>query len=135
MVMDSVTAQGISNGLRDAELLADALTAGLGGGTPLPAALAEHQVRRDRAITPMYDFTVRRAELHSRRALRLFLRAAAGRPEEVTRLLGGFAGVLPVDEVFSTRNGLRVIGGYGLRRLTGWRPAPRPADRAARRSP
>jgi flavin-dependent dehydrogenase len=114
VVMDSISAQGITNALRDAELLADAITTG---------TLAEHQRRRDRAVRAMFDFTVRLAAFPSRPADRLFLRAVAQRPAEVERLLGGFAGILPVDEVFSKRAALRV--------LTGWRPAGPRATNAA----
>src|SRR5260370_2739953 len=35
VVMDSISAQGITNALRDAELLAEAIAAGLGGSRPL----------------------------------------------------------------------------------------------------
>lgn len=57
LVMDPVSAQGIGNGFVQAEWLAAALTAGLGGTRPLAARLADYQRLRDRAILPMYDFT------------------------------------------------------------------------------
>jgi hypothetical protein len=41
-VMDSITAPGITNALRDAELLAGAIVAGLDDARPLSASLAEH---------------------------------------------------------------------------------------------
>jgi hypothetical protein len=40
--MDSITAPGITNALRDAELLAGAIVAGLDDARPLSASLAEH---------------------------------------------------------------------------------------------
>ena len=55
---DPITAQGITNALCEAELLAGAIVAGLDGARPLSASLAEHHRRRDAAIRPMYDFTV-----------------------------------------------------------------------------
>ena len=58
VVMDSVSAQGMTNALRDASLLSAAVVAGLGGSGPLAGALHDHQRRRDRAIRGMYDFTV-----------------------------------------------------------------------------
>jgi len=58
VVMDSVSAQGMTNALRDASYLSAAVVAGLGGSRPLAAALHGHQRRRDRAIRGMYDFTL-----------------------------------------------------------------------------
>lgn len=57
LVMDPITGQGIGDAFRDAELLAGAVDAGLGGGQPLEAALAGYQRQRDRAAIPIYDFT------------------------------------------------------------------------------
>lgn len=110
VTMDPVSAQGIANALRDAESLAGAITAGLGGTRPLRAALAAHRRDRDRALRPMYDFTLRLATYHSGRAGRLLLRALAerGRPEDVERLFGAFAGMTPVDDFFNVRTALRL---------------------------
>ena len=110
VVMDSISAQGITNALCDAERLADAIAAGLDGDRPLRAALAGSQRRRDRAIKPMYDFTLRLATFTTRRADRLFLSAVAEEPAETDRLLGAFAGVLPLSEVFSLRRAVRLLG-------------------------
>jgi len=119
VTMDPVTAQGIANALRDAEGLAGAIVAGLGGTRPLAAALAAHQRDRDRALGPMYDFTLRLATYHSGPAERLFLRALAERrePAEVERLFGAFAGMTPVDGFFNARTALRLTGPRGLMRL------------------
>jgi 2-polyprenyl-6-methoxyphenol hydroxylase-like FAD-dependent oxidoreductase len=110
VTMDPVSAQGIANALRDAEGLAVAITAGLGGARPLRAALAAHQRDRNRALRPMYDFTVRLATYHSGLAERLLLRALAerGRPAEVERLFGAFAGTTPLDDFFNARTALRL---------------------------
>jgi 2-polyprenyl-6-methoxyphenol hydroxylase-like FAD-dependent oxidoreductase len=57
LVMDLITGQGIGDAFRDAELLAGAVGAGLGGGETLEAALAGYRRQRDRAAIPIYDFT------------------------------------------------------------------------------
>lgn len=119
VVMDSISAQGITNALCDAERLADAIAAGLDGSQPLAATLATRQRRRDRAITPMYDFTLRLATYRSRPADRLFLSAHVERPTETTRLFGAFAGVLPIHDVFAPHRAVRVLGARRLLRLTG----------------
>ncbi|MFD0745691.1 NAD(P)/FAD-dependent oxidoreductase [Phytohabitans flavus] len=110
VTMDPVSAQGIANALRDAEGLAGAIAAGLGGARPLRDALGAHQRDRDRALGPMYDFTLGLATYHSGPAERLFLRALAERrdPAEVERLFGAFAGLTPVNEFFNARTALRL---------------------------
>jgi 2-polyprenyl-6-methoxyphenol hydroxylase-like FAD-dependent oxidoreductase len=102
--MDSFTAQGITNALRDAELLAGAITGGLGGGRPLADALADHHRDRDAAIRPMYDFTVGLARfVPPSLAQRHLLAAIADRPGEADRFLGAFAGVTPGQRVLCTQ--------------------------------
>jgi flavin-dependent dehydrogenase len=141
VVMDSITAQGITNALRDADRLATAVVAGLGGeplgsgpasaGPPDPgfagaralgSALAGHGRRRDRDIRAMFDFTVDIAGFRPLTALQRQLFASlAGRPAEIDRFLGAFAGITPVDEYFSTGNAARLIGPRGLlRAATTW---------------
>lgn len=118
VVMDSISAQGITNAFRDAELLADAVVAGLGGRVPLRAALVGHSRRRDRAIRPMYDFTVRLAGFAPRSVDRLLLASLVDRPAEIDRFLGAFAGVVPIDRYFAPSNVVRLLGTRGLVRLS-----------------
>ncbi len=54
---DPITAQGMSDAFRDAELLATALGAAFSGAQPLDTALAHYQATRDAQSLPMYDFT------------------------------------------------------------------------------
>jgi flavin-dependent dehydrogenase len=95
VVMDSVSAQGIGNALRDAESLAEAVAGELTGGP----GLRGHRRRRDRAVRPMYDLTLRLAEFAPRRVDRLLVAAIADRPEEITRFLGVFSGTVPLSEL------------------------------------
>jgi 2-polyprenyl-6-methoxyphenol hydroxylase-like FAD-dependent oxidoreductase len=125
VVMDSISAQGITNALRDADLLAGAILAGLGGVRPLRSALAERERRRDAAIRPVYDFTVRLARFRPRRAERLLLASLAGRQAEIDRFLGAFTGVVPPGEYFTPGNVARLLGGRGLLRLASAAQGPR----------
>lgn len=119
LVMDPITAQGIGNALHEAELLAEALAAGLGGGRPLHAALADYQRRRDAALAPMYDFTTALAAFSPPRPADQHLLASLhGRPAEIDRFLGVFAGVTPIREYRSPRNVLRLLGVRGLAKIT-----------------
>jgi 2-polyprenyl-6-methoxyphenol hydroxylase-like FAD-dependent oxidoreductase len=118
VVMDSVSAQGMTNALRDADWLSSAVVAGLGGSRPLAAALQEHQRRRDRAVRAMYDFTLDLAEFAPPTiAQRHVLAAIAGDQRETDRLLGAFAGIVPADEYFTAATMASILGWRGIRRL------------------
>lgn len=110
VVMDSITAQGISNALRDAEGLAAAVIAGLGGACPLAAALADHHRRRDARLAPMFDFTVGLTRFRGLgRFARAFFAAVADQPTETHRFLGAFTGAIPIDSYLSIGNVARVL--------------------------
>jgi len=109
--LDPLTALGIHDALRDAELLAGAIAAGLAGTTPLERLLADYQRRRDRAALPMYRFTLELASFAPPRPEQeMLFRALADRPEEVGRFLGVLACAVPVDAYFSPRNLVRLLG-------------------------
>lgn len=52
---DPITALGVSDAFRDAELLADAVDSGLSGGEPMEQALAEYERTRNDAAMPQYE--------------------------------------------------------------------------------
>lgn len=54
---DPITGHGITDAFRDAELLADALTDGLGGALPEATALAAYQSARDAALAEVFRLT------------------------------------------------------------------------------
>lgn len=58
---DFLTGLGITDAFRDAELVAQAVDAGLNGARPMPEALAEYQTKRDAVAKPLYDFTTKLA--------------------------------------------------------------------------
>jgi 2-polyprenyl-6-methoxyphenol hydroxylase-like FAD-dependent oxidoreductase len=58
---DAVTAYGISDAFRDAELLAAALDRALDGDAEEPTALASYQQQRDRALAEIFEITCRLA--------------------------------------------------------------------------
>ncbi len=111
VVMDSVSAQGMTHALRDADYLCAAVVAGLGGSRPLAAALQEHQRRRDRAIRAMYYFTLETAAFPPLTLLRrLFFSAVASDQGQTDRWLGVLAGTVPVDEYFSPAAMSSILG-------------------------
>src|SRR6266567_5494414 len=119
VVMDSVSAQGMTNALRDASLLSAAVAAGLDGSQPLAGALHDHRRRRDRAIRGMYDFTVGLAAFPpATPGQRRFLAAVAADQQETDRFLGAFAGIVPPEQYFTPRTAVRVLGSRAIRQLT-----------------
>jgi len=60
---DFITAQGITDAFRDAELCANALDQALSGERAFDDAMGEYQQRRDEHVLPMYEFTVQLASL------------------------------------------------------------------------
>jgi flavin-dependent dehydrogenase len=60
---DFITALGMSDAFRDAELCATALDEALSGARPFEVAMADYQSERDRRSLPFYEFTAQLATL------------------------------------------------------------------------
>jgi len=60
---DFVTAMGMQDAFRDAELCASALHEALSGARPYEVAMKDYQTTRDAAVLPMYEFTTELATL------------------------------------------------------------------------
>jgi len=119
VVMDSVSAQGMTNALRDAGYLSAAVAAGLGGSRPLAAALRDHQRCRDRAVRGMYEFTLGLAAFRpAGPGQRRFLAAVAADQRETDRFLGAFAGIVPPERYFTPVTVLRIAAAHGIRNVT-----------------
>jgi len=94
---DPLLAQGIADAFRDAELLAEAVDAGLGGGADLDDALAGYEEGRNQAARPGYELNARLASLEPLdEELAAWVRAAQQSQEETDRFLGVLAGAVPV---------------------------------------
>jgi 2-polyprenyl-6-methoxyphenol hydroxylase-like FAD-dependent oxidoreductase len=108
---DPITAQGISDAFRDAELVAEAVDAGLSGKRPLEEALAEYEQRRNEAALPMYEFTCQLAMLEPPPPEMQQLFAALRYDQEQTnRFFGTIAGTVPIPEFFAPENLGRIMG-------------------------
>jgi flavin-dependent dehydrogenase len=102
---DPITAQGITDAFRDAELLAEAIDAGLSGRQTLDEALAGYEARRDETVLPMFHFTADMARLDPPSAeLEQIIGALPGNPVQAQRFLGVFAGTTAVTDFFSPDN-------------------------------
>jgi 2-polyprenyl-6-methoxyphenol hydroxylase-like FAD-dependent oxidoreductase len=99
---DPITAQGITDAFRDAELLADALDAGFGAARPLEEALGEYERTRNEETRGLYELTHDLASLSppspEQQALFASLRDD---PEQTSRFLGTIAGTVSLAEFFA----------------------------------
>ena len=99
--LDPITAQGMYDAFRDADLLAGAVDRGLDGD--LTSELLGYQRDRDRAARPMYEHTASLADVErppSPEVVEL-LGMLAGNAHQTSRFLGLIAGSVPVPEFFS----------------------------------
>jgi len=118
LVMDPITGQGISDAFRDAELLCDAITNGFAGASPLDAALAGFAAARDRARTPMWEFTVGLASFSPPKPEeRILFQRLAGDQAETDRFLGVLAGVIPIREYMTPSNLRKLMGLRGFAKI------------------
>ena len=90
---DFITAHGIHDAFRDAELCATALDDSFAGRESFEDAMREYQTRRDEQVLPMYEFTAELATL-------------APPPPEMQQLLSAVSGSQDAMDGFA-----RVIGG------------------------
>jgi flavin-dependent dehydrogenase len=108
---DPITAQGITDAFRDAELLAAALDAGFGGAQLLETALAEYERMRNAESRGLYELTYEFASLApptvEQQALFGALRT---NKEDTRRFFGVVAGSVRADEFFAPGNLARIVG-------------------------
>jgi flavin-dependent dehydrogenase len=108
---DPITAQGITDAFRDAELLADALDSGFAGTRPLDAALADYERSRNEESCGLYELTYEFASLAPPTAEQQTLFGALRTNEEDTnRFFGVVAGTVRPDEFFAPDNIGRIVG-------------------------
>ena len=107
---DFITAQGIQDAFRDAELCAAALDESFAGRRSFEGAMGEYQRRRDEHVLPMYEFTADLAALAPPPPELQQLLSAVSRSQEA---MDGFArvvaGVTSPAEFFSDENVGRIV--------------------------
>jgi 2-polyprenyl-6-methoxyphenol hydroxylase-like FAD-dependent oxidoreductase len=107
---DFITAQGIQDAFRDAELCVAALEQTFSGVRSFDAAMGEYQSKRDRHVLPVYEFT---AQLASQEPpppeLQQLLNAAHGNQQAMDGFVRVNAGVTSPAEYFSEANVARIL--------------------------
>jgi 2-polyprenyl-6-methoxyphenol hydroxylase-like FAD-dependent oxidoreductase len=112
---DFITAQGIQDAFRDAELCVRALDEAFSGGRPVEEAMAAYQAARDEHVLPMYEFTAQLATLEPPPPeLQEILAAAHGNQEAMDAFARVNAGVTSPSEFFSEQNVRRIFAGRAL---------------------
>jgi flavin-dependent dehydrogenase len=108
---DPITAQGMTDALLHAEILAANVVGGMSEGCSLDAALMDYGLRRDRAAQPMYALTADLARLAPpTQEMSALLGALAHNPADAARFLGIIAGTVSAVDFFAPANLARITG-------------------------
>jgi len=117
-VIDPISAQGMTQALRDAELVSDTIVAGLGGSRPLEHALVSYERRRNAELMPMFKFTVGLARLRAPQAFdRALFEAIAGSQAHADRFMAVLSGTLSPEALFNPLSLIQILGLGRLARL------------------
>jgi flavin-dependent dehydrogenase len=111
---DFITAQGISDAFRDAELCAAALDDSLSGARAFDVAMGEYQSTRHEHVLPMFEFTCRLATLEPPPPeMQQVLGAVSGNQEAMDGFARVNAGVTSPADFFSEANVGRIFAAAG----------------------
>ena len=111
---DFITAQGITDAFRDAELCANALHESLSGVRPFDAAMGEYHSTRDEHVLPMYEFTCQFASFTPPPPdLQQLFGAIHGNQPAMDGFARVFSGVTSPADFFSEENVRRIVATAG----------------------
>ena len=111
---DFITAQGIHDAFRDAELCVTALDEAFDGPRSFDAAMADYQARRDAQVLSMYEFTTELATLEPPPPeLQQLLAAMAGNQDAMDGFAEVNGGVTSPADFFSPANAARIMSVEG----------------------
>lgn len=111
---DFITAQGIQDAFRDAELCTDALDQAFSGVRTFEEAMAAYQARRDSEVLAMYEFTCGLATLEPPPPELQELFAATSRNQEARdEFVRMNAGAMSPSEFFAPEHAGHILAGAG----------------------
>lgn len=117
---DPVSAMGISDAFRDAELLAAALDAFLAGRQSFDVALRAYERQRNVAAKPFYDFTLDTARMRPFAVEQMVLmRALQHNPAAASQFLGVLTGVVNPTNFFAPQRIFQILGVRGMAKMIG----------------
>jgi hypothetical protein len=106
---DQVTASAMGHAFRDAELLADAISAGLSGRTTLDEALENYERRRNEDSMSYFEYVCKVAECRPPALEDMKLLAALrGNQEHMNAYIGMQGDTVPVKEFFAPEHVARI---------------------------
>jgi flavin-dependent dehydrogenase len=112
-----ITAMGINDAFRDAELLAGAIDDALAGRRPYDEALGDYQQARDAEALPVYEFTDEFAQLlPPPPELLALIGAMAGNQAAMDDFVSVQAATLPAPQFFDPQNIGRIMAAAGAAR-------------------
>jgi flavin-dependent dehydrogenase len=107
---DFITAQGIQDAFRDAELCATALDEAFSGTRSFDRAMGGYQSARDAQVLPIYEFTCQLAMLEAPPPeMQQLLTAMHGNQEAMDGFARTYAGATSPAELFSPENVARIF--------------------------
>jgi flavin-dependent dehydrogenase len=107
-----ITAEGITDAFRDAELLASAIDDALSGRAAEADALSGYERARNEAAMPIYELTAQLATLEPPPPeMQALLGSLQGDQDGIDRFLGTIAGTVPIPEFFGAASLAGVAGG------------------------
>jgi flavin-dependent dehydrogenase len=107
---DPITAQGITDAFRDAELCCAALDQTFAGGRPFAEAMAAYQRARDTQVLPIYELTAQFAALEPPpEQVQRLLEAVVGNREAMDAFVSVIAGTLSPVEFFDPDHVERIL--------------------------
>ncbi len=109
-----ITAMGINDAFRDAELVADALDGAFSGGRSLEDGMSDYQQTRDREAGPVYEFTDEFAQLQPPPPeMQQLIGAMHGNQEAMDGFISVQASTLPAPEFFAPENVEKIMAAAG----------------------
>lgn len=107
-----ITAEGITDAFRDAELLAGTLDDVFAGRASEADALAAYEETRNATVMPIYEMTAELATLQPPPPdMQQLFGALAGNQEQIDRFFGTLAGTVPIPEFFSPESLGKITSG------------------------
>ncbi len=107
---DFITAQGITDAFRDAELCSNAIDESFSGARTFDVAMRAYQTTRDEHVLPMYEFTAQFAAFAPPTPeMQQLFGAMHGNQKAMDDFVRVFAGVTSPAEFFSDENVSRIF--------------------------
>jgi len=109
---DPYLAQGITDAFRGAELVAEAIDAGLSGRRGMASALGNYERQRNEETLPIYELNAQLASLDPPSPeMQQLLDALRGNQAETNRFFGTMAGTVLIPQFFAPEHIEQVIAG------------------------